>query len=86
MINPPVLQTPLNEDRNLKRDRDEATPSSRPVAQTYAKRQRLNRYAEQEYIGETAGISGVERTESMHNTPSGGTQEPSTSQTQMLER
>jgi type II secretory pathway component PulJ len=42
MSNPPVLQTPLNEERNLKRDREEATPSSRPIDQTFAKRQRLN--------------------------------------------
>jgi len=30
MSNPPILQTPLNEERNLKRDRDEATPYKLP--------------------------------------------------------
>jgi len=73
MSNPPILQTPLNEERNLKRDREEATPSSIPIAQTYAKKQRLNPYAEQEYIEETAGTSGAERTKSRHTTPFGGT-------------
>jgi len=46
MSNPHILQTPLNEERNLKRDREEATPSSRPIAQNYVKRQRLNPFSE----------------------------------------
>ena len=46
----------------------------------------MNPYSEQEYTEETAGTSGAERTESRHTTPSGGTQEPSTSHAQMLER
>lgn len=86
MRNPPILQAPLNEEMNLKRDREEATPSSRLVSQTYAKRQRLNPYVEQEYTEETWGASGEERTESRNTIPSGGTPEPSTSQTQILER
>ena len=83
MSNPSILQTPLNEERNPKRDREEATPSSRPIAQTYVKRQRLNPFSEQGFTAETAGTTGAE---SRHTTPSGGTQEPSTSQAQMLER
>ena len=42
--------------------------------------------SEQEYTEEATGMSGAKRTESKHNTPSRGTQEPSTSQTKMLER
>ena len=64
MSNPPILQTPLNEERNLKRDREEATPSSRPIDQTFSKRQRLNPYVKQEYAEETTGNIVVERTES----------------------
>ena len=40
----------------------------------------------QEYTEETTTTSGAERIESIHTTPSGGTQEPSTSHAQMLER
>jgi len=86
MSNPPILQTPLNEERNLKRDREKATPSSRPFAQNYAKRQRLNPHSEQEYTEETTRTSRAERTESRHTTPSRGRQEPSTSMAQMLQR
>lgn len=46
----------------------------------------MNPYVEQEYTEETVGTSRVESTESRHTTPSGGTQEPSTSHAQMLER
>ena len=42
MNNPPILQTPLYEEKNPKRDREEATPSIGLVAQAYVKRQRLN--------------------------------------------
>jgi len=84
MSNPPVLQTPLNEERNPKRDREEATPSSRPTNQTFAKRQRLNPYAKEEFIEETTGNTVAERVESMQTIPIGGT--PSTSHMQVLER
>ena len=78
MSTPPVVQTPLNEEKNPKRDRDEATPSSRPIAQTYAKRQRLTPFLEQEFTEEIARTTGTERAESRQATPS--TQEPSTTQ------
>lgn len=80
MRNPPILQTPLNEERNPKRDREKTIPSRKLVAQTYVKRKRLNPFSEQEFTEET------ERVESRKTTPSGGTQEPSTSQAQILER
>jgi len=86
MSNPPIVQTPLNEEKNPKRDREEATPSSRPIAQTYVKRQRLNPFSEQEFTEETAGTTGIERAKSRQTTPSRGTQESYTSQAQMLER
>jgi len=50
------------------------------------KRQRLNLAFEQEYTEDSVEVTntGVER--SRPTTPSGGMQEPSTSQTHMLER
>jgi len=42
MSTPPILQTPLNEEKNTKRDGEDATPFSRPIAQTYVKRKRSN--------------------------------------------
>jgi len=41
---------------------------------------------EQEFIEEITGTIGIERVESSETTPFGGTQEPSTTQAQMLER
>jgi len=55
MGNPPVLQTPLNEEINIKRDREGTTPSSRPVDQTFAKRKGLNPYSKEEYTKDTTG-------------------------------
>ena len=63
MSNPSIVQTPLNEEKNPKRDREEATPSSRPVAQTYVKRQRLNPFSKQEFTEETARTIGTKRAE-----------------------
>ena len=42
----PVLQTPLNEERGKKRDRQEDTPIGGSVQQRGEKRQRLNPYSE----------------------------------------
>lgn len=36
MITPPVIQTPLNEEKGLKRNREGATTSARATSQTYA--------------------------------------------------
>lgn len=55
MGNPPVLQTPLNEENNLKRDREVATPTSGPSDQPSAKGHRLNPYSEEEFFEETIG-------------------------------
>lgn len=82
----PIVKTPLNEEKNPKRDSEEATPSSRPISQAYVKRKRLNPFLKQEFIEEIARTTGTERAESKQTTPSRGTQEPSTTQAQMLER
>jgi len=91
MSTPPNLQTPLNEEKSLKRNREEATTSGRETTQTYAetsmvKRQRLNLASEQEFTEEIVGATSTERERSMPATPFRGTLEPSTSHTQMLER
>jgi len=84
MGNPPVLQTPLNEERNLKRDREVATPPSIPTHQPFAKRQRMNPYSAEEFIGETIESMRKEGVYSLQTFPTGGT--PSSSQRQELER
>jgi len=86
MRTPPIMWTPLNEERNLRRDREEATPSRRAISQTYVKRQKLNSFSEQEFTDETIGATSREREGSRHATLSRGTQEPSTSHAQMLEK
>jgi len=49
----PTLQTPLNEEKGKKRDREEATPISGPAEQPRTKRQRLDPLSEEEIIEET---------------------------------
>lgn len=44
MGNPPIMHTPLNEEKNLKREREVATPASGPSYQPGAKRHKLNPY------------------------------------------
>jgi len=44
----PALQTPLNEERCKKRDREDTTPISGPAEQPWAKRQRLDPLSEEE--------------------------------------
>jgi len=58
----PVLQTPLNEERAKKRDRQEETPTGAFIEQQAEKRQRLNPYAEEEFIEETTGNQRGEET------------------------
>jgi len=48
----PALQTPLNEERTTKRDKEEATPIIGPAEQPGEKRQRLNPLLEEEIIEE----------------------------------
>ena len=50
-----MLQTPLNEERAKKRERQEDTPISGSAEQQGEKRQRLNPYSEEELLEETAG-------------------------------
>ena len=57
----PIMQTPLNEEKNLKRDREEATPSGKAISKTYIKTQRLNSFFEKEFIEETVGATSTER-------------------------
>lgn len=57
----PTLQTPLNEEKGKKRDREETTPVSGPAEQTKAKRQRVDPLAEEEIIKETIGSIRGER-------------------------
>ena len=91
MSTPPVLQTPLNEEKSLKRNKEGVTPSERTTSQAYAetnqeKRQRINHVSEQQYTKETTNATTTEREGSRHATPSGAIIEPSTSHTQILER
>jgi len=48
-----ALQTPLNEEKGKKRDREEATPISGPTEQPGTKRQRLTPLSEEEIFEET---------------------------------
>jgi len=79
MSTPPIVQTPLNEERNPKRYREEATPSGKAISQTYVKRKRLNPFSEQKFTEEIVGATSIEREGSIHATPSRGTQDSSTS-------
>jgi len=47
------LQTPLNEERNKKRDKETATPANGPLGQPGTERQRLNPLSEEEFVEET---------------------------------
>lgn len=51
----PILQTPQNEEKSKKRDREEGTPTSGSAEPPGEKRQRLNPYSEEEFLGETTG-------------------------------
>lgn len=73
MGEPPVLQTPLDEERNKKRDRETITPASEPSGQPRTKRQRLNPLLEEEFVEETTESQREERVESQQTFPAGGT-------------
>lgn len=47
-----VLQTPLNGERNKKRDRETTAPTSETPGQPRTKRQRLNSLSEEEFAKE----------------------------------
>ena len=81
MGEPPILQTPLNEERNKKRDKEVATPASGPSG---AKRQRLNPLSEEEFFEETTDSQRKEGVDSHQTFPVGGTF--ISSQRQELER
>ena len=78
------MQTPLNEERNKKRDRETTTPINGPTEKPGAKRQRLNPLSEEEIIEETTESLREERAVSQKTPPFGETS-PS-SQRQELER
>jgi len=66
MRNPPVLQTHLNEEKSLKRNREGATTSGRETSQAYgetsqAKRQAINNVSEQEYKKETVDVTSTNK-------------------------
>jgi len=84
MGNPPVLQTPLNEEKSLKRDREVPTPPSIPTDQPFAKRRRMNPYREEEFIGETIESMRKEGADSLKTFPTSGA--PSSSHRKELER
>jgi len=81
---PPILQTPLNEEKNKKRDREVDTPASEPSEQPNAKSHRLDPLSEEEFFKETTDIQRKEGVDSHQTFPIGGT--PSNSQRQELER
>ena len=58
----PVLQTPLNEERAKKMDRQEETPTGASIEQEGEKRQRLNPYSEEEFTEEIADNQRGEET------------------------
>jgi len=84
MGEPPILHIPLNEERNKKRDREVATPTSGPLDQPGAKRHKLNPHSEEEFFEDTTKSQRKEGADSQHTFPAGGT--PSSSQRQELER
>lgn len=65
----PALQTPPNEERSKKRDREEATSISGPTEQPGVKRQRLNPLSEEEVIKEMTDSPRGERVVSQQTSP-----------------
>jgi len=63
------LQTPLNEEKVKKRDKEETTLISGPVEQPGAKRQRLDPLLEEEIIEETTDSLRGERVVSQQTSP-----------------
>lgn len=73
MGNPQGVQTPLNEKKNFKRDREVATSASGHSDQPGAKRHRLKPYSEEEFFEETTGSLRKEGGDSLHTFSIGGT-------------
>jgi len=69
-IQNPVLQTPLNNERGKKRDREEITPPTGSVQQPETKRPRTDPEAEGEISEELEGSQNRERQESQQTTTS----------------
>ena len=91
MNNPPILQTPANEDMNPKRNREEGSSSAMETTGEcfeLRKRPKMNHVPEQEENIESVEITNTETMgqRSKDTTASGETQQPSTSNTQMIER
>lgn len=88
MSTPPIMKTPQNEENITKRNKGASTSgmATSDLQQESDKRQRLNLTSEQEYTEDSTEVTNTEVERSRPTTPSGGMQEPSTSQTQMLER
>lgn len=80
----PSLQTPLNKERNKKRDMETTTPASEPSRQPGTKRQRINPLSEEEFVEETTDSQQEERVVSQQTFPLGGTS--TSSKRQELER
>jgi len=57
----PALQTPLNEERSKKQDKEETTPASGSTQQPQAKRQRIDPQVEEEICEEIIQIPTRER-------------------------
>lgn len=85
----PVLQTPANEEKNTKRNREEASSSALETTNELfklRKRPKLNPISEQEENIESVEITDTETMgqRSKDTAASGEKQEPSTSNTQMI--
>ena len=89
MNTPLVMQTPQNEEKIPKRNIEGASTigmATSDLQQESNKRQRLNPPSKQEYTEDSTEVTNTEAERSRTTNPSGGMQEPSTSQTQILER
>lgn len=69
----PILQTPLNEERGKKRDRQEDTSIIGPEEKPGEKRQRLNPLLEEEFIQEITDSQREVRAVSQDTSPTIGT-------------
>lgn len=70
----PTLQTPVNEERGKKRDREETTPASGSTQQPEAKRQRVDPQVEEEISEEVLESPRRER-ETSQQTPTSSFQQ-----------
>lgn len=91
MSNHPGLQTPANNDRNLKGNQEEGSSYAMETTDEYfelRKRPKLNLVSQQEENIESVEITDTKTMgkRSKDTTTSGETQQPSTSNTQMIKR